>query len=692
MVRVVSVLVAAAAALSLSGCPDATPPPADTPVFGRTEGLLGCDDATVAAHPESRCFTYRAVAGVSMGGGTAGRVGFRHPELFDVVGILGTPFADNEFFFRMLKENHMSGFCSLEQLEQLMADGVDLNDSSNPNVFCGVHDVFPLVDGQQVSPDLFPAVPGSDCAMFRSDFNHWYRGPDAGRAGSFSRNNLINVMHDLMAAFGNPFYDNAASSYFAPGLGEPWYIAPGTADLDAVRRTLCEAPIVLTGVYNREYNPDGSYPVISFCDGNNGGADGTEANDGDYIPDQRNNPLPIEFLVAVDLNGNGQRDYGEPVVINDQERFVDCGSDGLCDGDAGDADDDNWDPDTNPTGTEKNGRLDEGESFDDDGVDGVPGTADFGEDNGSFDRSPTLDGLLNDSPASLYKNMPDAQTSRIDVWMDAGVRDFLNSGQISNSLFAELKARAPSANTFTGFAGLPVDEAYTGSTDDFEYYMPDYSRAAIGQAAYVRYGDTSVCPSSDAVNGDGNHAGIGDVAARVYALFGFFSERMPAQGRDAGFGGDVASLGPTGSLTDFAFMSSFDSQVQNRTVEYGVLLPPDYFVSDEEYPVMYFFHGQGMSADDLIAVGLTLLGPMKESARDDRAAVNKTDLQRSIIIWADGNCLGDECFTGSFYTDFKGLPRDDRRFEAGFYDLARHIESTYRTKKPELVPLDQIEN
>jgi hypothetical protein len=222
--------------------------------------------------------------------------------------------------------------------------------------------------------------------------------------------------------------------------------------------------------------------------------------------------------------------------------------------------------------------------------------------------------------------------------------------------------------------------------------MPDYSRAALGQASYVRYGDPSVCPSSDAVNGDGNHAGIGDVAARVFALFGFLSERVPAQGRRDGFGGDVATLGPTGSLTDFAFMTSYESKTSNRAVEYGVLLPPDYFVSNEDYPVMYFFHGQGMSPNGLVPVGLTLLGPMKESARDDRNAINKTDLQRAIIIWADGNCLGSECFTGNFYTDFKGLPRDDRTFEARFYELAQHIESTYRVKKPELIPLDQIDN
>ena len=687
--------VACVAVVGLMGCPDAVTEPQPqppAPVFGTTEGLLACDDATIAAHPNSRCFTWRAVAGVSMGGGTSGRVGFRHPELWDVVGLMGTPFADNEFFFRMLRENHMAGFCELEHLEQLMRDGVDLDDSSNPDVFCGVHDVFPLVDGDQAEPGLLPAVAGSECAMFRSDFNHWYRGPEAGRGGSFSRNGLIEVMHDLVAAFGNPFYDNPLSAYFPPGVTDDWYIAPQLANADAVKAEFCAAPRVLQGVYNREFNPDGTYPVVTFCDGNTASSDDIDA--GDYDPDDLGRPTPIEFLIAVDLNRNGRRDYGEPVLINNEERFVDCGTDGICDGDADDTDD-NWDPNTNPDGTEHNGRLNESEAFDDDGLDGVPGTSDFGEDNGVFDRSPTLEGLLNDSPAALFKRMDARQAARLDVWMDAGVRDFLNTSQISNALYAELAAKSPSAASYNGFAELPVDPKYTGSTDAFQYYIPDYSREAMGQVAYMRYGDASVCPGSDVRNGDGNHAGTGDVASRILTMFSFLSKRMPAQGRDAAFGGDISGLGPTGNLTDFAFLTAYDSPLMQRSVEYGVLLPPDYYFpenADVRYPVLYFFHGQGMSASNLVGFGLTLLGPMKESVRPDRASKDVTDLQRAIIIWADGNCEGDACYTGNFYNDFKGLPREDRRYEAAFYELVHHVEDTYRIKTPELVPLDQIEN
>lgn len=676
------------------GCPGPgeKPVPTTPVVFGTTEGLPACDDANVAAHPEARCFTSRAVAGVSMGGGTAGRIGFRHPELWDVVGIMGTPFADNEFFFQMLKDNHMGGFCSLEVLEQAMRDGKDLDDASDPSIFCGVHDVFPLVNNEQVTPGYFPAVENSGCSMFRSDFNHWYRGPEAGRGGSFSRNGLIDIMHDLVAANGNPFYENGDEFYFPKGVPETWHIPPQDPDAANHRAALCANPVVINGVFNREYNPDGTYPVITFCDGN--ARSGDDDNAGDYIPGEGAG-IPVEFLLAVDLNGNGKRDYAEPVLINNEERYRDCGSDGKCDGEAGDTDD-NWDPLTNPTGTEKNFRLDDGEDFDDDGLDGVADTADFGEGNGVFDRAPALQALIDDSPNTLLDTMPADQAKRLDVWMDAGVRDFLNTAQTSNALFAELKKALPEdTKVYNDFGAMPIDQKYVDGGDRYIYYMSDYSRKAMGQIAYLRYGNTDICPGSDENEGEGNHVGAGDVVSRIFTLFSFLSARMPAQGRDESFGGQIIDLAPTRNLSDFAFLTNYQSPTLGREVEYGVLLPPDYFLPEaeaNEYPVLYFFHGQGMNAADMVALGLALIGPMKESARTDRIGTEKTDLQRAIIIWVDGECKGDACFTGNFYADFKGLPRDDKRFETAFYELVRHVEETYRTLPPQMIPLDQIEN
>jgi hypothetical protein len=675
-------------AIAAIGCTTPQPDPGPDPVqFGESLGLPACDTETAAEHPDSRCFTYRAVAGVSMGGGTSSRLGFNYPELFDVVGVMGTPFADNEFFWGMIENNHLGGFCPLEQLEAAMAeDPASLNDPNDPDVWCGVHDQWPLPEDGRVQPGgKLPAVAGSECYLFRSDFNHWYRGPDEGRGGTFSRNHLLEIFHDMVAAYGNPLTYNELSNYFPPGIDEAWHVTPGD---NALAATICENPIVLEGVYNAEYNPDGTYPVITFCDGNDG-------DSGIWDPtDPRARSIPVEFMLAVDLNGNGVRDYAEPLVVNSRERFIDGGVDGLLSVDEPgyDADTnpdpagDDWDPLTNPDGLEGNFIFDEGETFTDNGLDGVAATGDFGEDNGVYDLSPTLARTFERSPSRYYAQMDDEQVDRLDVWMDAGIRDFINTAQISNALFSQIKKRVPDAQTFANFDTLPGISPETG----YAYYFPDYSRDAMGQVAYLHYGNPRVCPGSDDILGDGNHVGP-DIVHRLYTLFGFMSARMPAQGRDVAINGLLSELSPTGSLADFGFMDEYESDVLARPNEYGVLLPPDYYINpDERYPVLYFFHGQGMSAQDMVLAGLALWGPMNQSARDDRLLDNVTDFQRAIIIWVDGECRGDDCWTGNFYADFEGLPREDRRYEQAFLELMKVVDERYRTKAPELVKLSEL--
>ena len=190
--------------------------------------------------------------------------------------------------------------------------------------------------------------------------------------------------------------------------------------------------------------------------------------------------------------------------------------------------------------------------------------------------------------------------------------------------------------------------------------------------------------------GEGNHVGP-SIVNRLYTLFSFLSARIPPEGRDTSFGGDIEDLeSPTGSLEDFGFLDSYPSEVLGRDNEFGVLLPPDYYLersieNDERYPVMYFLHGQGQSAADMVLAGLAIWGSMKESFRSDRQAAGLTDLQRAIIIWADGECKEDECWTGNFYANFQGLPREDRRYEDAMIELMKVVEDRYRTKRPSLV-------
>lgn len=684
--RSLGLMVVACALAGAIACRNETSPSRGA-TFGESQGLAACDEATVAENPDARCFTFRAVAGVSMGGGTAARIGFSRPELFDVVADMGGPVTDVEFFTGMLETNHLSGFCPKEKLERLLAEGVDLDDPTNPDIWCGTWDSYPLRDGQQVSPGYLVNVPGSQCAMFRSDFNHWYRGPDAGRGGTFSRNTLLESIADLANIYGNPLYHNPDHNYAPPGVPPSVILPPQDQSGVAAR---CDDPVVVEGLYNREYNPDGTYPAITFCDG-------TSARTGDYDPrDSGARRYVLDFALAIDLNRNGKRDYAEPVLVNNRERWRDVGADGLADAeepgyhprDNPDPARDNFDTLDNPDGSEGNLRHDDGEPWDDDGVDGVAGTGDYGEGNGRYDLVPNLERAFSRSPARTFREMSEAQLSRLDIWMDAGIRDFLNTAQNENVLFNELKKRIPNARAYNDFPALP------GIQGRYRYLDADYSREAMGQVAYLRYGNPAICPDSDANLGDGNHVGPA-VVERLFTLFSFLSARMPAQGRDTAIGGTVSDmLSPNGALSDFAFMSSYESEALGHAQVYGVMLPPDYFLpeaADQRYPVLYFFHGQGQDAQGMSATGLALWGPMKESARNDRIAAGITDLQRAIIIWVDGECPPGVCWTGNFYADFQGMPRQDRNYEQAFYELARHVEQSYRVKAPELIPLRDLE-
>ena len=106
-------------------------------------------------------------------------------------------------------------------------------------------------------------------------------------------------------------------------------------------------------------------------------------------------------MAAVDINGNGVRDQGEPVIRNGREPFRDFGLDGVPNADEVSADGtaydevmnpdpagDDFDYQYNPTGTENNWSRDSidddpcraagagmAEAFQDVGIDGVTGTA-----------------------------------------------------------------------------------------------------------------------------------------------------------------------------------------------------------------------------------------------------------------------------------------------------------------------------
>ena len=90
----------------------------------------------------------------------------------------------------------------------------------------------------------------------QQDFNHWsYTTSGA----NFDRETYGNMVSDLILAVGNLFTENPASPYAPPGV-----------DVERMRHPpadFCTNPVRVKQLYNAEYNPQGKYDAITFCDG-----------------------------------------------------------------------------------------------------------------------------------------------------------------------------------------------------------------------------------------------------------------------------------------------------------------------------------------------------------------------------------------------------------------------------------------
>ena len=197
----------------------------------------------------------------------------------------------------------MGGFALLNTSKPIES-GADLN---SEEAFCGLFT-------ERVTPDLMPErmmVPQDwleDGAVpmweFVSDYHNWWRGPSGGRGASYGRGSLLNSIRDILKAYGNPLYEpNTEIPWAAPGVTQAWL------DLSSAER--CENPVTLEGFYNAEYNPEGEYPVITFCEGDHSDDAQSPEIVGENYGDGTNRP---QAFLAVDINHNGVRDYGEPVI------------------------------------------------------------------------------------------------------------------------------------------------------------------------------------------------------------------------------------------------------------------------------------------------------------------------------------------------------------------------------------------
>lgn len=691
-----------------------------------------------------RNFTFKALGGVSMGAiGASFNVGFEdNHQKVDALVALGGPM-DVGYFMGGLERSQLGGFCPLERLEAVAREDAEngsnrLNDPNEPEL-----------------ADCSQRVPGGVAYELEQNFNHWYF-EDSG--GDFSRDSYLDLFHDLALAMGNPFYWNPDS---------PVYPHPDVNE-ESIAGDLCKNPVVIKGLHHKEYNPEGKYDVVTFCDGdepqllfcNNEertlvdrcseksakdfclelGADSATPvkvaskadkeiwypNRGRYQPCIEHS-TPMIFTLALDLNGNGKRDYHEPVLIFSRERFEDVGEDGCPDeredGKGGccpdgvlwcagegveDPNGDNFDLLKNPLGTEGNRVWDPGEPFEDCGLDGVCGTGDFGEGNGKYDYGPNFQRFMDHDFRQSYLQMNEQERHDIAFYGDGGIRDIFNFGLSADHMHSAMRALSPSDSfRYLGFSELPLLPDRIPSAG-FNPEAVDFSK--VGRNVFVRYGDPDA-PLSRQWSGDGSHVGTPDQAAyRFLTHLPWLSQRWSQ------VLGEPESLlhvvEPEGSPKR-ARLETYFSEVLNAPRQFGISLPPDYYANpDRRYPVLFFGHGYGMGISDMMAASVLdqdymmrgVYHPMivvypggtccyedpRDQSRDCRERDDEGVALKNPNPDTGRPAFVAECLRGNFYVNRQGYGKGDTsRYGDAIFELMDYVDKNFRTLEP--VTVDEVE-
>ncbi len=608
--------------------------------------------ADTAGQQVAQQFAWNAIVGVSMGGNAAMSIALRHPDRFDEAGDLGgEPGPSMVYTLAMVRDFLFGGFCTAD--DQAAGRG----------------NIGALCPNKSTKPDQFEVA---------SDYEHMLTQTGDGIGLTLDRGLYMKASRDLSRALGNPALYNPSNAYAPPGVDFS-YFATDPA-------TRCANPIVLHDFFDREFNPDGKKPVITFCDGGD-----VPGMNGVFDPTQPQTS-PAEVLLAVDLNGNGKRDLGEPVITNAYEPFQDVGTDGKADKDEPGYDPvTNPDPDgddyhylRNPLGTEGNGNYDVGEPFDDIGLDGVAGTCqagatpptgvsgcyDYGEGNGKWDISPNVLRWYDSDLQKRLASITADQRAHMALWFDAGLRDFLQNSVSANAAIGQAMATGELPfGVYHGFGGL-----LPGATEQ----VFDFTSVAwddLPKNAYLRYGDADATPD-EIMAGDGRHVGTGSqIIFRIESAFGWIDHHMPDGDRD-----DTLDSGTI--LKD----QTFTSTTTGRVNPFALFLPPGYDMpenANKRYPVIYVLHGYGQQPDDLVALSAIIANHMIATEPIE------TRIQKFIMVYADGRCspgggdpvppTGDGCEEGTFYLDSPINPT--AHMEQNLLDLMDHIDATYRTKQ-----------
>jgi pimeloyl-ACP methyl ester carboxylesterase len=608
-----------------------------------------------AGQPKVEQFGWNATVGISMGGNAAMSIAMRHPEKFDSIADLGgEPGPSMRYTLSMVRKYTFGGFC-------------DADDEAAGRGLVGT-----LCPRATTRPDQFEIESSFERMLFQE-------GDGVGL--TLQRSLYMKGVRDMARAMSNPAFYNPDNPYTPPGVDFSLMAGDASTRCRTANGPALPNSVTLNNFFDREFNPDGSHPVITFCDGGD-----TENGLGLGVFDEsKAHNDPAELLLAVDLNGNGVRDSGEPVITNAFEPFKDVGTDGLADVDEPgydpvtnpDPNHDNFHWQRNPRGTEGNEDYDVGEPFEDVGLDGVAGTCqigtgpdcyDFGEGDGVWTLSPNIARWYEHDAIDRFSALTQPQRDHIRIWFDAGIRDFLN-----NSLSVNM-----AAGQLSGVFGLPFGMydnfaplANLGSEATFDFTTVPWQD--LPRHGYVRYGDPDA--STDKINqGDGRHVGTAvQIINRATTAFAWLDKQWPDGDRSDTLDGGTL-------LKDLTFVSP----TTGRDSPYGLFLPPGYdTLPDQRFPVVYFFHGYGQEPQDLVDLSAVFANYMiAEQPLEYR-------FQKFIIVYVDGRCRplhdgvpvipgGDNCERGTFYTDAPA--GGTARMEQNLLDLMAFIDANYRTK------------
>ena len=608
--------------------------------------------ADTAGQAVTESFKWNATIGISMGGNAAMSLATRNTDRFDAVADLGgEPGPSMRYTLAMVQKFTFGGFCTAA--DQAAGRG-------NIGTLCPV---------ASTRPDQFE---------IESDFEHMLFQDGDGVGLTLQRSLYMRGIRDMARAMSNPANYNIENPYTPPGVP--------LSEIDKLPSERCTAAgsVKLANFFDREFNPDGSKQVITFCDGGD-----TRPNLGVFDPNATHDD-PAELLLAVDLNGNGLRDAGEPVVTNAFEPYEDVGTDGVADVDEPgydavanpDPNHDNFHWQRNPRGTEGNEDFDPGEPFEDVGIDGVAATCqqaigvsgcyDFGEGDGKWTLSPNVQRWYDHDAVERVAALNEVDKNHMRFWFDAGIRDFLNNSVSVNTVGGQLSGvHGLDMGMFENFLPL-VGE---GSESTFDFTTVPWSD--VQRHVYLRYGD----PDATQVKidqGDGRHVGTPvQIINRVQTAFAWLDKQWPDGDRDDTLDGGTL-------IKDLTYVSP----ITGRDSPFGLFLPPGYDAPGNEnkrYPVVYFFHGYGQEPQDLVDLSAVFANYMlAEQPIEYR-------FQKFIIVYVDGRCrpqrdgvpvdpTGDLCEGGTFYLD--APLGGTARMEQNLLDLMDHIDATYRTKTP----------